>query len=195
MSARSVCAALLLSATLILSNCSPIELCSCDFAVYNEQGVRLPYRIAGVFGVMGNTVSYPKKFGQRMSPNKVVLTGPGDPIELTLGDFPCEGHRTFQIPHQGEAAVRSLSGSLTGCPFQHDWWLRLVPMFGSSGQNAAMYTTPDDEGHFEFAGQLIRGMHVLIIGRDATPLATLTLTPAQMQSGALATISLDGKCL
>jgi hypothetical protein len=66
-------------------------------------------------------------------------------------------------------------GSVKGCKFDGDWWVKLYPMFGTEKTDAAVEGTIQANGSFSATGYMGGQRSLLIVGRGKDPLKMVAL--------------------
>lgn len=124
--------------------------------------------------------------------------------------FSGEGSRTFQMYkcHQkystvfagraGSPPVSHVSGRVTGCRLNREWWIRLYPMFGADPlPNSDPLESAIDpiSGDFEVVGHFANMRHTVTLGRGKDPVHSFGIdvdgSIGEINAGR---IDLAGKC-
>jgi hypothetical protein len=167
--------------------------CFVDLPVYGPTGERLKANViaAKLRGrhenllVANQTGHLMSAQGERLffSPQSLGLTLEVD-IELssavrvtrTAGLFECRDRASLQHGERdsgADVAVSKVVGRIKGCTIDGDWWVRIVPMFGSPAGALIFDGLIGPDGHFRIVGNLRGERHIVAIGKGSQPLAVV----------------------
>lgn len=191
--------------------------CFLQVSLYDGRGNALPFKITKITGVEGDTQTNlltAKGSPLRLAARSQLILFPEAALRadldvtLTYGDrrevkrrvtlAECQQRWSVQVvgfdPGEivGGASTAAVSGRLTGCTLVGDWWIRAIPMHGQ-GFIGDGYIDPSD-GSFRVPVATTVARHILVIGKEKTPLKSLAIdvTPGEKNDTGL--VDLSGSC-
>jgi hypothetical protein len=191
----------------------PAPPCWIDFRVYDPFGERLAFEISKV-GVEDAdvdllTTDVPEvrmaKSGARLYFPKSMIGGRlvdivlkdknGKGLTARMGMTACEARVSLRYGSRGaggDLSWSTLEGQLTGCRWDDNWWVRMMPMFGLIGQAEEGYVHASD-GKFEVNRSFNGERYILVIGWGKEPVRAVgvNLTEGKNDAGV---IDLAGAC-
>lgn len=88
-----------------------------------------------------------------------------------------------------------IRGSLTGCSFTGDWWVRAFSMFGQYIPPGALEAKVNKDGTFEITGPMDGERHIIVIGKAKNPVKAIGANIiAYGPVNDIGTIDLSGAC-
>lgn len=102
-----------------------------------------------------------------------------------------------QLETGADVSGTGVTGRLSGCKFDGDWWVRAIPMFGGNdgigGSNAVDGYVNSDGSFWLFLGDYgVR--HAMIIGRGKSPLKVIAFDLTTGKHTDLGSVDLKGLC-
>lgn len=94
----------------------------------------------------------------------------------------------------GDTVYESLTGRLTGCRFTGDWWVRAINMFGPWTAPAIPEARVEEDGSFRLSGHMEGERHIVVIGKDKSPVEAVGVNITKAGINDLGTIDLSGRC-
>lgn len=191
--------------------------CTCEFRVFSRNGQRLPFRVEAVTLVDRDSDGW-KRSGS-MDGSRVWFPAAtiGSVVRVRLSDeaghkldkqvslTACNQRTSFLYVSRNEEKEHpafEISGRLTGCRLNSQWWVRAMDMFGemTGGQLAfgGMPTARDgflDAVTGEFTIPLgSAGTQIVVVGFDKHPLASFAAGTVERSPGRLGSIDISGVC-
>lgn len=94
----------------------------------------------------------------------------------------------------GDLGFQTLRGRLSGCAFLGDWWVRLVPMFGTSLRTGIAEGPVETSGAFSISAQLGGTRNILIVGKDKQPITAIGVNVTEGMTTDSGTINIAHNC-
>jgi hypothetical protein len=119
----------------------------------------------------------------------------GRQIIVSVALTACQQRNSVQFGRQdagADVAWTNVTGALSGCKINGDWWVRATPMFGSQGQKAYEgYISP--AGNFSIDVELgVR--HLFVIGRAEEPIKTVAFNVVAGRRNIIDKIDVTKEC-
>jgi hypothetical protein len=197
----------------------PPPPCTLDVPVYSPTGSQLPFRITRVtsaneknrnlLSIISSEIQVSKD-GTRISfqSNRIVgreievsLQGPQGSVETTrVIVTSCRMRRSIfhgQLATGADVSGIDVTGRLSGCKFDGDWWVRAVPMFG---RNDGIHRSDPVDGHVDSDGTfwLVLGdygvRHAMIIGKGQVPIKVVGFDVTAGRNTDLGSVDVKGLC-
>jgi len=209
----SRCAAFIL----VLAGCSrgaESGACLLDLPVYDPVGNRLDFRVTRVTPRENANVNLlfvrPREV-RRASNHQLMLDrsllrrvivvtledAAGTKIAQPVFVMQCPQRvslRTGVSEAYGDVSFQTVTGRLSGCRFAGDWWIRAINMFGASTTPASLEARVEEDGSFSLSGQLSGERHVLVIGKEKSPVEAVGVNVTVGKVINLGTLALTGRC-
>ena len=190
--------------------------CFLEVAVYDPRGTRLPFKITAVNPV-GNTkinlLTDKRTKGQLSAKGDRLLFSDSvirREVEITVSDtqrtsisikkeitlWSCQQRLSVQhgvLDTGYDAACSLISGRVSGCSFTGDWWIRATPMFEGGSLTYEGYINPE-KGSFQIAVGTRGGRHILVIGKDRSPVKVLAIDVVGAGTTDAGTLDLSASC-
>lgn len=205
-----------LFATLLVvcASCAERSSCTLDLPVYNAFGERIEFTITAVTPTDkpdANLLRLRPKEVRRLSNSQLDLDRSilGRMISVTLTNrtgtkitesvpfMQCQQRTSFRVGRSeayGDTAGETIKGRLTGCQFTGDWWIRATNMFGVDVPRGPIETRVEQDGSFSLIGPMAGERHVIVIGKDKTPLAVFGTNVTEAGQNDLGTLDMSGRC-
>lgn len=208
----------ILFSAMIASAQTPLPKCVYHIPMYNAVGVAIPFTIvsvtpegsnANLLGASDISVRFVAQ-GERLYFSEKLLRR-GVPI-VKLG-FQIKGERAVlirRLPLYSCSPRWSLSvgeldsgldvsssiatGRLTGCEISGDWWIRLIPMFGSQEGSLIHEGVVRGNGEFEVDASFSGERHIMVVGRDSTPLKVIGVNLTRGGKNRIGDVAMAGSC-
>ena len=87
-----------------------------------------------------------------------------------------------------------VKGRIAGCPIAAEWWVRLVPMFGSEQSSVIWDAKVGGDGRFQFRSPQSGVRHILLVLKDRMLVASRAVDLTQGQLHDLGTIDVSSGC-
>lgn len=205
--------------TLTASAQWPWPKCSYHLPLFDAVGTPVPFTIVGVrpdtaninllnakdaklrFVVQGQRLRFPEAL---VSPSAVKfvrvdlqIKGERGLISRRIPLNSCSPRFSLQTGEldSGKDVGSSLAtGRLTGCAISGDWWIRMVPMFGSQEGSLIHEGIVRNDGYFEVDSSFRGQRHILVIGRDRRPLKAIGVNLTVGGTNNLGDVAMAGSC-
>lgn len=194
---------------------SPSPPCFLNVSLYDARGNPLQFKITKVSLVErnpGTNLLTMKESQLRLAAGSQRLLFPeqalGADLEVTLsfGDrdgikarvtlAECEQRWSVQggwLSSEFDTSGATVTGRLAGCVLSGDWWIRAMPMYGGQGIISDGYINPVD-GSFRVPVATTGGRHILIFGKEKTPLKSLGIDVTAGEKNNMGLVDLSGSC-
>lgn len=199
------------------SACAQFD-CSVEMPVYDQFGKRLAFRIASVrpaavksevdvdrrvvgsyrVAASGAAIEFAKMW-LRTDGFVAKLVGPdAATVEVKVPVGVCRYRQSTVYGRNDTGAdvnYSVISGRITGCKLEGDWWVRAVPMFGG-GKFVGSFEGFVDRasGGFELAASMSGQRHIILLGRGSDIIRTVSINVAVGGVNQSAPIVLGADC-
>lgn len=189
--------------------------CFLQVSLYDARGNPLPFKITEVAPVErgpGTNLLAMKESQLRLAAGSQQLLFPeralGADLEMTLtyGDrlggkarvtlAECQQRWSVQggwLTSELDTSGATVSGRLAGCALVGDWWIRAMPMYGGQGIISDGYINRGN-GAFRVPVATTGGRHILVIGKEKTPLKSLGIDVTAGEKNDTGLVDLSGSC-
>jgi hypothetical protein len=94
----------------------------------------------------------------------------------------------------GDVLYVTIRGRASGCRFSGDWWIRAMPMFGTSSSQPALDGYIQQDGTFALSGQMQAERHLVVFGRDKQPVKAIGVDVTVGKDNDVGIVDLAGSC-
>lgn len=94
----------------------------------------------------------------------------------------------------GDVSMNSIKGRLTGCIITRDWWIRVMPMFGSVTEAAIAEGRIETNGVFSVVGDLQGERQIVVIGRGDQPVHAFGFNVTSAAVNRTGDIDISSRC-
>jgi hypothetical protein len=190
--------------------------CFVGVPVYDGLGNKLPFVISGVFKAgergLGDLLQLQDKryglraVGERLYFNQpaigaeldVKLSGPSGATTTTqVAINACRQRSSVQygqLDSGADVRTSTLTGHLSGCKVDGDWWIKAMPMFGEYAQMGAYDGIIGADGVFEIVASMRGGRYIVVVGKDREPVKAFSAEISVGAKNLVGTVDMRGFC-
>ncbi len=191
-------------------------VCFVRVPVYDAFGQKLPFVISGVFKAgerqLGDLSRIQDKryalrsIGERLYfPESAIgalldvqLIGPkGVTTTAQLAITACQQRSSVQYGHLDSGAdvrTSTVTGRVSGCSLDGDWWIKATPMFGEFAQMGAYEGLIRADGAFAIVASMRGGRYIVVIGKDREPVKAFSAEISRGGKNEIGDVDLRGLC-
>jgi hypothetical protein len=194
--------------------------CVCEFRVYSWDGQLLPFRVSSVtlaegsvngdrwqrhVEIQGSRTWFPA--GTVGVQIRVQMSdGAGRTLDRQVPIGSCDQRTSFLYGSEDKAqhdAAFEISGRLTGCKLNADWWVRALDMYGemTARQHPSAGMPKARDGFLDFATGVFSipagspGPQIVVVGMEKDPLIGVVAGTVERRRGDLGTIDISSFCM
>ena len=193
--------------------------CVVDIAIYDAQGIRLPFHATRV-AIMGDNgsrhfdllsapvgdlsasarpggivLSSTKLVGMR--PIEVTLENSGKVVDVEIDVTQCPFRKSMfygEVTNGLDISSVPVVGQLSGCQFNGDWWVRSIPMFGEAKSTRVFESAVKEDGRFSIMIGAHGVRHMLVVGKGNLPLKVIPMNVRVGRRNDVGVVSLHDVC-
>ncbi|MGA2436645.1 MAG: hypothetical protein ABSG25_15325 [Bryobacteraceae bacterium] len=214
MSLRLFGLALFLAATGMCSDSAKLD-CSVQLPAYDEIGNRIQLKITSVARdgmIHPNLLTTTGDFhmmvhGQSLDFSSAALrhridvtyiTPDGKKLTTRLVLMACHQRASLEygnLDSEADVIGSTITGRITGCKLNGDWWIRAMPMFGQCTEGLVEGYIRQADGMFQLDGNMWGDRHIIVIGKGKEPVKAfaVNVTVGGLHND-VGTIDLSGSC-
>lgn len=194
--------------------------CVVDFPVYDATGNRLDFKVTRVSPVDDDSLNLlqmqlPKPYGTAVTGSRVAFILPdpreimGRAVVVTLANsdgvtlttrgviMRCPQRMSVRYGEAealGDLAWVTATGRATGCRFEGDWWVRAMPMFGTSLGAWVAEGQIGADGSFTISGGMKGERHIVVLGKGKQPVRAVGIDITVGGTNNIGTVDLSDFC-